>query len=165
MATEEDLELDVAPPSKKGTIIAALGALIVGAGAGFGGATAMAPAPTADDCVAEAMMEEGQEKTKTGERAIHSLSSFTVNLRGAGGGRVLRMEVQVEIDDAEVETIKDSTPRLRDATLTLASDYSYDDLEGLDGKMRFRDELMARLNKALTVPSIRRIYFTQFVVQ
>ena len=164
MATEED-DYPIQKPSKKGVIIAAAVAFLAGGGAGFGGASAMSPAPSAEDCVAEAEQVDGDAVASSTNRAIHSLSAFTVNLRGSGGGRVLRMEVQVEVEESEVDNIEDSKPRLRDATLTLASDYSYDDLEGLDGKMRFRDELMARLNKALTVPTIRRIYFTQFVVQ
>ena len=75
------------------------------------------------------------------------------------------MEVQVEIDSGQVEMIEEQTPLLRDAVLTLASDYTFADLEGLDGKTRFRDELLTRLNGALSTPSIKRIYFTKFVVQ
>ena len=75
------------------------------------------------------------------------------------------MEVQVEIDSDQEEMIKEQTPVLRDAVLTLASDYTFADLEGLDGKTRFRDELLTRLNGALSTPTIKRIYFTKFVVQ
>ena len=49
--------------------------------------------------------------------------------------------------------------------ITLASDYTYGDLEGTDGKVRFRDELMARLLKLVPDQKILRVYFTQFMVQ
>jgi len=37
-------------------------------------------------------------------------------------------------------------------------------MEGIDGKMHFRDELLGRLNRMLDGPRVQRIYFTEFVV-
>ena len=99
------------------------------------------------------------------ERIVFSLESFNVNLRGAGGGRVLRMEVQLEIRQKDEQHIQRAVPRLRDGVLTLASDYTFADLEGLDGKTRLRDEMHGRLNKLLDYGRIERVYFTEFVVQ
>ncbi|MEO0603754.1 MAG: flagellar basal body-associated FliL family protein [Myxococcota bacterium] len=143
------------------TLIVGVVGFLLGAGAGFGGATFLAEEPECETVEGE-LAEAGPP---TDERLMHSLGKFTVNLRGAGGGRVLRMEVQVEIDSSQQSMLEAQTPLLRDSVLTLASDYTFGDLEGLDGKMRFRDELLARLNSALSVSGIRRIYFTEFVVQ
>lgn len=162
MADEEDDELQTGGGG--GVVkLAAVGLVgfLLGGGAGFGGSMMLAGEPECEE-VAEDGEGEGEEVV---ERAVHSLDSFTVNLRGTGGGRVLRMEVQVEVESDQVAMVEEKTPLLRDAVLTLASDYTYADLEGLDGKMRFRDELMSRLNGALSTPSVRRVYFTQFVVQ
>ncbi|MEN0062835.1 MAG: flagellar basal body-associated FliL family protein [Myxococcota bacterium] len=144
------------------TLIVGVVGFLLGAGAGFGGAMFLAEEP---ECETEAEGEMAELGPQADERVMHSLGRFTVNLRGTGGGRVLRMEVQVEIDGTQQEMVEAKTPLLRDAVLTLASDYTFGDLEGLDGKMRFRDELLARLNSALSVSGIRRIYFTEFVVQ
>ncbi|HHO50137.1 MAG TPA: flagellar basal body-associated FliL family protein [Deltaproteobacteria bacterium] len=163
MADEEGDEIE---SSGGGSVVklAAVGLVgfLLGGGAGFGGSMMLAGEPECDEVAEEGEGEEGEE---VAERAVHSLDSFTVNLRGTGGGRVLRMVVQVEVESDQVALVEEQTPLLRDAVLTLASDYTYADLEGLDGKMRFRDELMSRLNGALATPSVRRVYFTQFVVQ
>ena len=105
---------------------------------------------------------------KSGDRSIISLGQFTVNLRGTGGGRVLRAEVKIEVDSIYARNIELHKPQLRDAVLTLASDYTYADIEGLDGKTSLRDELLERLNSLLKADNagrIERIYFTEFVVQ
>ncbi len=171
MADEDEDDLETGGGGTSMVMLAGVGfvGFLLGGGAGFGGATFLAGEP---DCETVAEGEEGEEgeggedgEPLADERAVHSLDSFTVNLRGTGGGRVLRMEVQVEVNTDPVPTVEEQTPLLRDAVLTLASDYTYADLEGLDGKMRFRDELMSRLNGALSTPSVRRVYFTQFVVQ
>jgi flagellar FliL protein len=101
-----------------------------------------------------------------GNRSVVSLGTFTVNLRGSGGGRVLRAEVQVEVAAREAEAVDTYKPVLRDAVITLASDFTYADLEGVDGKTHLRDELLGRLNTVLEgKPTVDRLYFTEFVVQ
>jgi flagellar basal body-associated protein FliL len=99
-------------------------------------------------------------------RAVVSLGVFTVNLRGSGGGRVLRAEVQVEVDSSAEQVVEDERPALRDAVITLGSDYTYADLEGIDGKTHLRDEILARVGSLLEGQAqVHRIYFTEFVVQ
>ena len=171
MADEELEEEEIAPkPSRLPLIIGVVVAFLAGGGAGFGASMFLGPS-SAD--AAEGEGEEGAEgeegekpkASKNTARAIETLKTFTVNLRGAGGGRVLRMEVQVEVAEDDKETITEKVPVLRDAVLTLVSDYTYADLEGLDGKTRLRDELHARLNAVLDGPKVERVFFTQFVVQ
>ncbi|MEZ4235193.1 MAG: flagellar basal body-associated FliL family protein [Myxococcota bacterium] len=99
-------------------------------------------------------------------RSVVNLGTFTVNLRGSGGGRVLRTEVQVEVDGADQVAVEDKKPVLRDAVITLASDFTFADLEGIDGKTHLRDELLGRLNSVTSqAPEVGRVYFTEFVVQ
>lgn len=100
------------------------------------------------------------------ERAVVNLGMFTVNLRGNGGGRVLRTEVQVEVEGKDQTAIEEKKALLRDAVITLVSDYTYADLEGVDGKTHLRDELVGRLNAVMSSqPPVDRLYFTEFVVQ
>ncbi len=99
-------------------------------------------------------------------RAVVTLGSFTVNLRGSGGGRVLRSEVQVEVDAKDESVVVEERPALRDAVITLGSDYTYADLEGIDGKTHLRDEIQSRVGGLLEGRAeVHRIYFTEFVVQ
>jgi flagellar protein FliL len=94
-----------------------------------------------------------------------NLGSFTVNLRDSAGGRVLQMEIQVESDSEMAESIEGRMPQLRDSVILLASDYSYTELEGIDGKFRLKDDIHARVNAVLEPIQVRRVYFTEFVVQ
>ncbi len=170
MASEEMEEVEVeweGSKSKLPMILGALTFLILGGGAGFAGATFLGGGD------AEAA-EEGAEGEGAGgeeaqpveeERIVHSLGLFTINLRGTGGGRVLRMEVQVEAGATAVAAVENEHAKLRDSVITLVSDYSYAEVEGLDGKTRLRDEMLSRMNAMLGKNRVERVYFTEFVVQ
>ena len=141
---------------------AAVAAFLVGIGAGFAGNMFINNSEAASESSEEQAMDgEGTSAART----VAPLDPFIVNLRGSGGGRILRLEVQLEFDATDLDRITEGTPAMRDALLSLASDYSYGELEGIDGKMHFRDELLGRLNRVLEGPRIHRIYFTEFVVQ
>ena len=75
------------------------------------------------------------------------------------------MEIQVESEAESVEKIEERMPQLRDSVILLASDYSYDELEGIDGKFRLKDDIHARVNAVLEPIQVQRVYFTEFVVQ
>lgn len=99
------------------------------------------------------------------EENMVSLGTFTVNLRGAGGGRVLRMSLYLQAKNGQSDALSSAQAQLRDAALTLASDYTYDEIEGIEGKTRLREELLVRMNAVLGETLIDRLYFTEFVVQ
>jgi flagellar basal body-associated protein FliL len=100
-----------------------------------------------------------------GGSVVTNLGTFTVNLRGSGGGRVLRMEVQVDASSASSGTVSERSAQLRDSIITGVSDYTWAELEGVDGKTRLRDELLDRVNGVVAPAAVDRVYFTQFVVQ
>lgn len=102
----------------------------------------------------------------SGEVMIMELKGTAVNLRGGGGGRVLRIKVNLQADVQYEPILEERKAMLQDAIIGLASDYTYADLEGLDGKNRLRDELLGRFNSLLEGEvRVDRIYFTEFVVQ
>lgn len=145
-------------------IIGMVVAFALGAGAGFGAATALAAeTPPAEAAAAPAEGADAAPVPVT--RAVQTLGKFTVNLRGSGGGRLLRMEVAVDVSSTDLPAVEAGTALMRDAVITLASDYTFNDIEGLDGKTRMRDELLTRLNVLLPEAHIDRVYFTEFVVQ
>jgi len=97
---------------------------------------------------------------------VMSLGSFTVNLRDSGGGRLLMMEISIEAPGNKAkESLTNKQAQLRDAVILLASDYTYLELEGLEGRMRLKDELLKRCNAVLSPEKAERIYFTSFVIQ
>ena len=96
---------------------------------------------------------------------VVSLGSFTVNLRDSAGGRLLQMELSVEGSGDTASQVEDREAQLRDAILMLASDYSFLELEGTEGRIRLRDEIHRRINVVLSPAKVDRVYFTSFVVQ
>lgn len=181
-----DAEIPAAT-SGRARFVVPLAMLLVGTALGGGGAWFVTrPASAAEG---EAAAEAGQEGAAEGDAAagehatgdgatggdgkvtpgdgsaVTSLGTFTVNLRGTGGGRVLRLEVQVEGAATQAEAVTARAAPIRDSIITAVSDYTWSELEGAGGKTRLRDELLARVNGAATPSTIDRIYFTQFVVQ
>lgn len=74
----------------------------------------------------EAVGAEGAEAVGHGVAGtgtqITNVGAFTVNLRGSGGGRVLRMEVQLDSTEEAAAYLASRTPQLRDAIITAVSD-------------------------------------------
>ncbi|MBM4390358.1 MAG: flagellar basal body-associated FliL family protein [Deltaproteobacteria bacterium] len=189
---DDDAELPPPPPpSKMKKFLPIVGLVIVGAllGVGVGYGASLSSSATAQESeggaadngehgeAAEAAAEgghgaassrEGQAAAGAGltDSVVTNLGTFTVNLRGSGGGRVLRMEVQVDSNAEKASVVTARSAQLRDSIITGVSDYTWSELEGVDGKARLRDELHVRVNGALgSQGGIDHIYFTQFVVQ
>ena len=78
---------------------------------------------------------------------------------------MLSVGIRLEIDAALADTMHVRKDGIRDAVLLLASDYSYTELEGMDGKLRLRDDVHAGINRVLAPDRVERVYFTQFLVQ
>jgi flagellar FliL protein len=160
---EDDIE-DEPIEEKKSKLPLILGAVALVVLTGGGAYAYLAATDSGDDAGNAASADGEGEEEETGV-VITSLGAFTVNLRDSAGGRVLQMEVQVEGDSGGVPVIEERMPQLKDSVLLLTSDYTYADLEGVDGKMRLRDEVYTRVNAVIKPHKITRVYFTAFVVQ
>ena len=153
--------------SKLPLILGIVAALILGLGGGFAASTMMGGGDeeAEEDTGMMEVAAEGEEGDPSG-RSIYPLGLFTVNLRGVGGGRVLRVEIELEVATLLMETMEHRRAGLRDATIKLISDFSFTDIEGLDGKLRLQDQLLTQLNQHMGRRGrIERVYFSQFVVQ
>jgi len=98
-------------------------------------------------------------------RTTYSLGSFTVNLNGDDGRRSVQMELDLEVRLELADALADRKAALRDTVIQVTSDYAYKEIEGLDGKLRLKDELLTHLQKVMgDEERIERVYFTRFVV-
>jgi flagellar FliL protein len=166
---EVEIEETESPSPRRGRLaILAVALFLAGAGAGYA-ASLLLTAPEAEESAEGAALgEEGQpivDGAAVVDGTILSLGEMSINLRGGGGGRLLRIEVQVEGNAEAVAKCEERQSQLRDAILTVASDYNWTDLEGSAGKMRLHDEFLVRINSILRPERVERVYFTQFVVQ
>lgn len=112
--------------------------------------------------------EEGLEAPGEAQEVgiIHPLGSFVVNLLDPGNLRYVNCRIELEVADTSVvKQITSREAQFKDAVISLVGNKSYEDLMGIEGKTRVREELMVRFNRLLTEGQIARVYLTEFVVQ
>jgi len=98
--------------------------------------------------------------------SLWSLDPFIVNLIDNNGERYLKVVMQFEVGDPsiiqELDLVK---PRIRDGILDLLSSKAMTDLSDATGKQRLREEIILRVNNAISRGRISKVYFTEFVIQ
>ena len=91
---------------------------------------------------------------------------FIVNLNDLGGRRMLKLTMSVDADSQELaDEINAKMPKFRDTILLLLSSIQSDDVSGMDGKQRLKNQMLNRINPNLTRGKIRDLYFSEIVVQ
>ncbi len=108
--------------------------------------------------------EVKQEKESMGH--IFSLESFIVNLSDEGGKRYLRVTMGLEVSDPKAsDELTKRLPQVRDRILTILPTRKVADLQTADGKDLLRSEIAAKLNELFAKEIVKKIYFTEFVIQ
>ncbi len=107
----------------------------------------------------EEELEEGEEPLG----AIVPLETFLVNL---SGGKYIRAQVQVEFESLDVPRrfYTRSVP-IRDGIISMLTQMTAENLESAKGKDKLRAEIRSVINTTLRKEEVRRVYFTQFVIQ
>lgn len=95
------------------------------------------------------------------------LEPFVVNLIDDGRGpRYLKTEMKFELESEEVRPeVEGRLSQIRDEILMLLTAKRVTDVESPDGKRILKDEIFTRVNKVLVTGRIKRVYFTEFVIQ
>jgi flagellar FliL protein len=110
--------------------------------------------------------EHGAKKEAPAEGAIKQLDAFIVNLNDEQGDRYLKVVMQLEMNNTELEAeIMSKMPQIRDEILMLLSNKSFDDVATMAGKRMLKREIINGLNKYLTTGQVVQVYFSEFVVQ
>jgi len=98
--------------------------------------------------------------------SFHAMEPFVVNLSDPGGKRYLKTRIELEFrGEGFQDELEARMPQLRDAVILVLSSKTIDDVQGVDGKIALRNELILRINQVLKQKKIRNLYFTEFVVQ
>ncbi len=161
MAEEKEKDQAAAEPPKKSKammfIILGLVVLLLGGG-GFFAYTKITTKPAGN--------KPTPPKHEPVVGKIYSLSPFTVNLADPKGRRYLKLKIQVEVkDDKALELLQKADPILRDQVIMLLTSLSFEEVMTPEGKIRIREELIDRFNRALKPNKVKNIYFTEFIVQ
>jgi flagellar FliL protein len=168
----EDQETREQEPKKKSGklkwIILVVLLLVLGGG-GYFAYTQFLQKPPDQAETGEEGAEEGaaaEEEMAEGESSMVTLPTFLVNLADPLGRRYLKLTVDVEVkNEAAAEELRENEAKVRDAIILLLSSKSYSDLSTLEGKILLKKEIVERLNLLLGSPKVKRVYFTEMVVQ
>jgi flagellar FliL protein len=94
------------------------------------------------------------------------LDSFIVNILDDVETRYLKAAITLEVEsEAVVSELRQRMPQIKDAILLHVGNKTFAELNDLQGKLQLRAELLHQINGLLTSGKVRRIYFTDFVVQ
>jgi flagellar FliL protein len=94
------------------------------------------------------------------------IDSFIVNILDEQGTHYLKAAITLEVDaPMTLEEINKRMPQIRDAILLQVGNKTFRELADLEGKLQLRAELISRLNEILEMGEVKKIYFTDFVVQ
>lgn len=154
----KDAEKDQAPKkSKLKLIIIGVVVLLIGAGGFFGYSNY------------KKGKNEKTEANKTEKVSIICpINSFVVNLldKQNVGKRYLKVTIQLEVGKEEDKLlIENHNPQLRDTILLLLSSQTLKEINTMEGKLELKQALLSRMKQILGDGVVRRIYFTEFVVQ
>jgi flagellar FliL protein len=95
---------------------------------------------------------------------VYPMEKFIVNLNQSGGERFLETSLELEFPDTEyTEELQANMPRLKDAILLILSNKSFADIQGIEGKIALRKELILKINTIMKKHKIRNLYYTEFV--
>lgn len=107
--------------------------------------------------------EEGKGAPKT---LFYSLDPFILNLADIDSNRYLKISVSLEFDKpGSLADAGQRVPQIRDSMILLMSSLTYGDIHSVAGKITLQSEIQNRLNTILTPGAVKRVYFTDLVVQ
>ena len=167
------VEEEPAPQSGSGggflkIIIIVVVVLVVLGGVGFAVFT-FGPFSSSDKAADEQSASgESADDTKAAEPIgiLYPMKPFIVNLAEAAGKRYLKITLDLELTNKEVQAeINSRMAPIQDSLLILLSSKSFSDISTVEGKMRLRLEIIGRINNFLVQGRVKNAYFTEFVVQ
>lgn len=170
-------------------IIAVAGLLVLGGGGGaaayflglFGGAeeaaadkTAEGEQPTATESGAAPEESAAKEKEKGGEgeapavaAVFVDLPDILVNLQSSGKRmRFLKLRVALEVaDEPTAESIRALAPRVMDSFQLYLRALTVEEVKGAVGLQRLKEEMLARVNRAIEPLEVEDVLFKEMLVQ
>ena len=96
----------------------------------------------------------------------YDMPDFLVNLAGPPPQHYLKMRVSLQVRDKEAVPLVDAAmPRILDGFQTFLRELRPEDLEGSQGMLNLREELMRRLALATQEPVVKDVLFREIIVQ
>jgi flagellar basal body-associated protein FliL len=101
-----------------------------------------------------------------GEEALGAIVPFETFLVNLSGGKYLRLQMQAEMETPDVpRRLYGRIVPIRDGIITMLTQKTASDLESAEGKDLLKKSIRDFINEQLKRQDVKRIYFTQFVIQ
>lgn len=116
----------------------------------------------------ESFLKDGDPKAMP---AFYKIDKMTVSLVPKDSTRSQRMRyVELEIHlvlfkSEEVGIIKTYHPMVLDKIITITSKMGAEELNSLTGKILLEDRLKKAINKSLSKPVVKSIFFSRYIIQ
>lgn len=122
--------------------------------------------PSIEDVITgEEQQQIEDEKKEDFIGTLIPMETFLVNLAGSQGGKLAKVNMEIEVDGALVqEEIEKRKPQVRDYIILILSSKTYDQVASREGKDALREEIKDTLNSFLSKGKIKRVYFTEFIL-
>ncbi|MEA3545017.1 MAG: flagellar basal body-associated FliL family protein, partial [Thermodesulfobacteriota bacterium] len=161
----EQPEEDGGGGSKKKLIIIIVAVLVLLIGAGVGYFFFMGGEEEEEKISPEQEQAELEKLAKQVGPMV-SIDTFIVNIMDDNESRYLKASITLEADTEEASMeITQRMPQIKDAILLQLGNKTFDEISDLQGKIQLRAELINKVNAILLQGKVKRIYFTDFVVQ
>jgi flagellar FliL protein len=109
---------------------------------------------------------EDVEDLEEGEEALGAIVPFDTFVVNLSGGKFIRVQLQVEFATLDVpRKFYSRMVPMRDAIISMLTERTPDDLESQKGKDTLKSQIRTAMNEMLHREDVKKIYFTQFVIQ
>jgi flagellar FliL protein len=153
-----------APKKKKGAMLPMIlfvVALVAGGAGAFVMYEKLVAAATGTD------LSAGTETTQMVEYGVfHEISGLIVNPAESMGKRYLMVSMGLEVaNEGTIADLEEKDIVIRDRVLKLLGSHNADELADIGVREQLKEELLSGLNTLLGEDAIKRLYFTQYVLQ
>lgn len=108
----------------------------------------------------------GKEGGKGGSPLTFALDPFILNLADIESNRYLKISITLEFDTSRTtQDAEQRVPQIRDAMILLMSSLTYGDIHSVAGKLTLQSEIQNRISKIVEPGVVKRVFFTDLVVQ
>jgi flagellar FliL protein len=110
--------------------------------------------------------DDPEEELEEGEEPLGAIVPFETFLVNLSGGKYIRAQIQVEFETLDVpRRFYTRAVPIRDSIISLLTQMTAENLDTIKGKDKLRGEIRSVINTTLRKEEVRRVYFTQFVIQ
>jgi flagellar basal body-associated protein FliL len=122
--------------------------------------------PEVEEASHETESEAEEGALKENEESLGAIVPFETFLVNLSGGKYLRLQMQAEFVTRDVpKRLYSRLVPIRDSIITMLTEQSATTLEDSQGKEKIKKNIRDLINEQLRREDVRRIYFTQFVIQ